>query len=806
MALDEFIKTHRKQFCFVGCSIKAVIKDGKVKKDVTWQPWKNTTLETWEKDMAEKGSWCDSWAVKTGKISGITVIDFDDEDSYYRFCEDVPDFNEYFTVKTRKGFHVYCTYDWRFINTTEVMKKNDKEDDLFKGIDIRNDGGVIICPPSSYTCPDGSIATYEFNGGEIREIPEFLSANIDPSKLRTKEPTIDSGYSSEDVDTPVVSDPTNKILIKVVNSLTIDCINSYDIWLRIGMIFYNEKYTVEDWAEISKRGKNPATLEECKEKWKTFNTHKQARKIMGASLWKLLKNKNPTQFWILMEERQDFWNLISLINHNDIANYFYNINPDAYLWNENIGWYSLMPSNIWKHYDKGQPSGIKRHISDTMQNLTKDFKTVELAMYEKKAKKIPIGEKTAHSELLKDHKEKMKVILRAYTMFGSSDFTNGVISYLPSYYEDEKLEEKMDMNRYIFAFDNGLFDLKTCAFREITPQDYVSTTTGYDYPTVKNATARKEINTFLKNLFECNSTTIYLLYVLASFLYGGNRFEEFYGFTGSGGNGKGVIADLLKLVFGNYYISVDNTLFTKPLERKDQPIPALVEARCKRIMMTTEPESDDKLQGGIIKKISGGDIIEARTLHSKHIVKYVPQFKVILQMNDIPKITKIDGGIQRRMRIIKFPFKFVSETKLKDEGGEDMRLGDPDVKEIKCKSVEWRNEFLIILTEIWAVIKDFKELKMPETVKESTGSYMNENNPLKDWLDEYFIKTKNDKDTLTQKELKEFYASDTGKEITDRSFKNLMEFNGFKYKRMTAGANFCFIQRNPEKAMASGPL
>jgi phage/plasmid-associated DNA primase len=158
------------------------------------------------------------------------------------------------------------------------------------------------------------------------------------------------------------------------------------------------------------------------------------------------------------------------------------------------------------------------------------------------------------------------------------------------------------------------------------------------------------------------------------------------------------------------------------------------------------------------------------------------------------------------MRIIKFPFKFVSETKLKDEGGEDMRLGDPDVKEIKCKSIEWRNEFLIILTEIWADIKDVKELKMPETVKESTGSYMNENNPLKDWLDEYFIKTKDDKDTMTQKELKEFYASDTGKDITDRSFKNLMEFNGFKYKRKEIGAGFCFIQRNPEKEKASGPL
>jgi P4 family phage/plasmid primase-like protien len=594
----------------------------------------------------------------------------------------------------------------------------------------------------------------------------------------------------------------DKILIKVINALPIDCINDYNIWIRLGIILLNENYSVEDWFEVSKRGGDvhDRSLERCNTHWKSFNINRNI-KIKSASLWKLLKLKNPEQFWILMEQRSDFWNLITLINHNDIANYFYNINPDSYLWNENIGWYSLLSSNIWKHYDKSQPSGLKRHISDTMQNLTKDYKIVELNTYEKKAKAIPISEKNAQADLLEEHKNKMKIISKAYTMFGSSDFTNGVISYLPSYYEDEKLEEKMDMNRYIFAFENGLHDLKTCQFRDIKPDDFVSTTTGYCFPindkkeTIKNPAIRTELNNFMKGLFECDTTSKYLLYILASCLYGGNRFEEFYGFTGSGGNGKGVIADLLKMVFGNYYISVDNTLFTKPLERKDQPIPALVESRCKRMMMTTEPESDDKLQGGIIKKISGGDVIEARTLHSKHIVKYVPQFKVILQMNNIPKITKIDGGIQRRMRIINFPFKFVSQTKLDEEHDENMRLGDPDVKEIKCKSEAWRNEFIIMLTEIWEEIKDFKELPMPSTVNESTSNYMNDNNPLKCWLDQFFVKTKNTKDFIGSTDLKTYYMNDTGKDINDKSFKELMEFNGFKHKRNSDGAGFINIQR-----------
>jgi hypothetical protein len=46
----------------------------------------------------------------------------------------------------------------------------------------------------------------------------------------------------------------DKILIKVINALPIDCINDYNVWIRIGIILLNENYTVEDWFEVSKRG------------------------------------------------------------------------------------------------------------------------------------------------------------------------------------------------------------------------------------------------------------------------------------------------------------------------------------------------------------------------------------------------------------------------------------------------------------------------------------------------------------------------------------------------------------------------
>jgi len=710
-------------------------------------------------------------------------------------------------AQTNKGFHYVYKYDSRLKQTTGYDTK----------IDIRSDRGCIFVAPTHATTPSGeTIAKYEwikqpFEDEELMEIPEEVVsylANLDPRYLtgtptkKTKKPATEEEEVLTEVGTPEgsldteSSEPRNErdgVLIKVVEALPIKYLDNYDDWIKIGMALHNEGYDCVDWVALSKRSKK-FEEGECEKHWKTF-ARERGRKVMGATLWKHLKESNPEAFWSLMEFRQDFWSIISAgVNHNDVAKYFYNINPDAYLWEESLGWYSLSKNNTWKSSDKAQPSGLKRHIADTLQQLAMDTKKAELANYTKASSTVTDQDK--QKEILKSHSNKMAQIAAAYKQFGSNEFCNGTIAFLPSLFEKEDLPDTMDMNRDIFAFSDGCFDLKTCSFRMIAPQDYISTTTGYPYPKKSDPKVRAAINKFLFSMFENQEDVDYLVKVLSSCLFGGNRWEEFYGFTGTGGNGKGVIADLLKTAFGDYYLSVDNSLFTKPSERRDQPIPALVEARCKRIMMTTEPEKDDKLQGGLIKKISGGDIIEARTLHSKHIVKYVPQFKVILQMNNIPKMNSMDGGIVRRMRIINFPFKFVAADKMCDP---DHRLGDPDVKDKFCRSVEWRDEFILMLSEIYPSIKNLKALTPPRSVTEATNEYFDDNNPLKLWLNKYYEITKKETDKIGATELKRQFLQDNHIEkYGDNTFKSQLTFNNIKAVRMTAGNFYIGLKRKEE--------
>jgi len=773
-----------------GCMTATLSKKGEWKKTFTFPDgWQKTTNKKYSKIY-------NGYAMLMGERHGMIAIDIDDPTlpcaeeliNLMNSCNMVQ--------QTKKGYHYVFKY-------TSILKQTTGTDST--KIDIRSDGGCIFCEPSTCKNPDGDVvASYEwikqpFEDEELVEVPQQVIdylTKLDRRYIGVEEPKKIRKPISEtsSVETDPKEDTKEEMdtgLVKVIHALDAKFFDAYDDWVKIGMICYNEGLPLELWDEVSKKS-SAYEAGACKKKWDTFGKN-DGRKLTGATLWKALKLSNPSAFWSLMPERKDFWNTIELLNHKDIAKYFYNVNPDNYLWDEAMGWYLLTSGNIWKHSEKGMPSGLKRHVADTMQELAIETKKAELATYTSKA-----SETTNPDEqklLTKKHVEKMGKINEAYKKFGTSEFCNGVIAFLPSFYEKEGLQDIMDMNRTVFAFTDGLFDLTECKFRPIVPTDYISTTTGYPYPKSSSPTIRSALKKFLFGLFEDKKTEEYLCNVLASCLFGGNRWEEFYVFTGSGGNGKGVISELLMNSFGEYYYSVDNTLFTKPADRKESPSPVLVAARCKRIMMTTEPESDDKLQSGLIKKISGNDIIEATAKYSNNVIRYVPQFKLILQTNNIPKLNRIDGGVERRMRIINFPFKFVSADKMGEEE-KNNRLGDPDVKDIHCKSEAWRNEFMLMMTEIYATIKSLKSLPTPSSVAEATGNYMDDNNPLKTWLAKYYHITTNESDQILASEMKRSFIEDNRLEkFGDGTFKNLMIFNGIKWKHTNAGNAYLCIKR-----------
>ena len=50
-------------------------------------------------------------AILTGRISGITALDFDDWEEYQRLLRNFPTLAKYRTIRTNKGCHVYFKYN-----------------------------------------------------------------------------------------------------------------------------------------------------------------------------------------------------------------------------------------------------------------------------------------------------------------------------------------------------------------------------------------------------------------------------------------------------------------------------------------------------------------------------------------------------------------------------------------------------------------------------------------------------------------------------------------------------------------------
>ena len=71
-----------------------------------------------------------------GRVSKLLVIDFDDVLRYQRFCRHLPQYAETYTVKTKRGFHLY-------FRTGEKVPSHQ-----FDGGDIKGERSYVVAPPS----------------------------------------------------------------------------------------------------------------------------------------------------------------------------------------------------------------------------------------------------------------------------------------------------------------------------------------------------------------------------------------------------------------------------------------------------------------------------------------------------------------------------------------------------------------------------------------------------------------------------------------------------------------------------------
>lgn len=537
--------------------------------------------------------------------------------------------------------------------------------------------------------------------------------NINKNKI-----AIDNDISREDF-----TKKQHKIL-DILEGIKKERMDDYNDWINLGMILKNELgesgfYIWNNYSQLSHKYNE----EECKNKWHTFGNN-ISHKLTIRSLYYWLKIDNIDLFEKLNENKLD--EIIQDNSHMVVGMYI----MDNY---ENIYSDLKYDGNDLYEYDHK----LKRWINSSVVPeiiciIIEDIKK-SLDTY---AKEI---------ECVSDKKKYFNAVRNVSRQIGMYPYMKNLVEFLKNKIYHKNFADKLDANPNIIGFNNVVLVLdEKCKVREINQSDYLTKTTGYDFPDLSNTeVAEEEINNLFLSMFETEEMKEYYLDILAFSLNGERSCEEFFCLKGDGRNGKGTTFELLTKVLGEYISTVSIEYFTKPKTNSSSADPEIDGKKGVRIIYSMEPDGKDTFQKNKLKLLTGGDYLDTRENFSKKTKNWKPQFTIFLQTNEEIKFSgKIEKAIKERMNVIEFPYSFVQMPEKCYE-----KKKDPFLKTKKIKSTEWRDAMLKMLIKRYEKLHNSVIIK-PHQVEKSNKKTCLENNLFLQFIDEYVIQEENTKKKL----------------------------------------------------------
>lgn len=307
---------------------------------------------------------------------------------------------------------------------------------------------------------------------------------------------------------------------------------------------------------------------------------------------------------------------------------------------------------------------------------------------------------------------------------------NKIIDNLSQICYDEEFYINLNENRNVLICKNGVLDLATCLFRTGEPDDMMTLSTRIDFPKNVDSLEAQEhlhsIQEWLDKLYPDEQIQDFVLNNFAVKLSGNLHKEKFLIFTGSGSNGKSQYFKLAIKVYGDYYQQFPNTLLNTQKSAPNGPTPEVAKLKGCRIAVTTEPKGGQPFESDLVKELVSGDPLTGRHLN-KDPITFIPQYRMIMQCNDIPRNESTDDGFWRKIFVIPCESKFVTKE-------EDMyKVNNPEFPnhfvglDQEHLYPEWAPYFLYMLFERYKALKENNfEFPTPDRVKIATKEYQDE--------------------------------------------------------------------------------
>ena len=523
-------------------------------------------------------------------------------------------------------------------------------------------------------------------------------------------------------------------------------------WMDIGWILFSigegsdEAFNL--WLEFSERDTDKFDEGVCQNEWEKMT--KKDKTLGSLKFYAACDNPEEYNKWKQEALSKNVKNILDSCTHYDIAVMMYELYGNEYRYDiKNEIWYCFKKHRWWPNH-KG--ADLRDRIStDIVEKITLEGNKVLVGLSN------PLdGNKNQ-----KDYTEKLKKMYKVISDLKTYQFCTNVMNQCCLTFRDEKFEEKLNQNKYLIAFNNGVYDLKANIFRIGRPEDYISKSMPIDYVDYSyDSKEVREVIIFLEKIFPDKSLRNYFVDQSSDIFEGGNKKKTIFFWTGEGDNGKSVTQNLFEQMLGPYAIKFPTTLVTGKKVQNGSADPNLARAGDGvRWAILEEPDKTEELNIGLLKMLSGDDSYNARDLFQKgkDLKEIKPMFKLVFISNGLPNVKHSDKAFWNRVRVIPFESTFVRDT---DENPPPESY-DEQIRQKRFPRDESFGEKIpdLIKAFAWYLLHHRVELIKgkkkrfpdPEKVRKATAMYQKQNDSYRKYIDENIFEDK--KSYITSVEL-----------------------------------------------------
>lgn len=309
------------------------------------------------------------------------------------------------------------------------------------------------------------------------------------------------------------------------------------------------------------------------------------------------------------------------------------------------------------------------------------------------------------------------------------------VKYIHNYLYDEAVE--FNTNPYSVVFKNGILDLSTSTFEDMTPSHLESIQINCNYiPTTQSVAV---VDEFFRTATNGDKDIEQLLYEAIGYaMLKTNELQLAFMLVGNGRNGKSTYLDLVKAILGrgNY-----GSISFKDLQSNFRASMLINKLASFAGDVSNQPIQDSEL----VKSLIAGEEVTMEQKYKDAVTQDVFS-TMFYACNTLPRTPDTTDGFYRRFCIIPFVADLTKVSKVDGMNFKRNLLSKDSLDYVAYKAVQ----------AITNVLNNTREFTEPQAVKEMKQAYRIDNSTILSWFKENF---KNDTNLLLQKKLTEAYLN-----------------------------------------------